>query len=78
MKTLTIKEAEDEGFIVLAGPYKPNPEDTIMLGKVMRDMRNCTSVLVNTERGVEIWRHKSEMDSFLRWHHEMETEVDNQ
>lgn len=70
MITISKKEAEDGGYQVLAGPYTYQASEVLMLGRVMKDMRYCNAVLVSTRRGIEVWRHKSEMDAYLKYYHE--------
>lgn len=70
MRIITKEEAETSKYIVVAGPYRNNAQETKMLGRVMEDMRGCRVVLVDTELGRELWRHKSEMDVYLRYYRE--------
>jgi len=70
MITISQKEAEDGGYQVLAGPYAFHAKEVLMLGNLMKDMRGCNAVLVTTRRGIEVWRHQSEMDMYLRYYHE--------
>lgn len=59
---LTPVEAEKKGYLSLTTPYRKEIEHEIQWMKnVLRDMRGCDAVIVDTGIGYEVARHKSEL-----------------
>ena len=59
---LTPMEAEKQGYLSLTTPYRETHEHEMRWMKnVLRDMSGCNAVIIDTGRGYEVARHKSEL-----------------
>jgi polysaccharide pyruvyl transferase WcaK-like protein len=59
---LTPMEAEKQGYLSLTTPYRQDYEHEMRWFKsVLKDMRRCDAVIIDTGRGYEVARHKSEL-----------------
>jgi hypothetical protein len=64
IEMITPMEAEKLGHIPLTRPYREELEhEMVWLRTVLRDMRGCNFSLVDTGRGLEVWRHKNEINT---------------
>ncbi len=64
IEMLTPNEAQKLGHVPLTRPYKEELEHEMRwLRTVLRDMRGCNFSLVDTGRGLEVWRHKKELNT---------------
>jgi hypothetical protein len=64
IEMLTPMEAERLGHVPLTRPYREDYEHEMRwLRTVLRDMRGCNFSLVDTGRGLEVWRHKKELNT---------------
>jgi hypothetical protein len=53
----------------IASPHKATREaDSKMFWRIMKDMNWANCVLVEYSNGVEVWRHKSELDKIINEH----------
>ena len=52
----------DAGYLSLTTPYREGIEHEMKWMKtVLRDMRGCDAVIIDTGKGYEVARHKSEL-----------------
>lgn len=59
---LTSLDARDRGYLSLTTPYRQGNEDEMRwMETVLRDMRGCDAVVIDTGKGYEVARHKSEL-----------------
>ena len=59
---LTPMEAEKQGYLSLTTPYRETHEHEMRWFKsVLKDMSGCNAVIIDTGRGYEVARHKSEL-----------------
>jgi hypothetical protein len=64
IEMLTPMEAERLGHVPLTRPYREDYEHEMRwLRTVLRDMRGCSFSLVDTGRGLEVWRDKREINT---------------
>lgn len=61
-QVLTPKDAELNGYLSLTTPYRETHEHEMRwMRNVLRDMRGCDAVIIDTGIGYEVARHKSEL-----------------
>lgn len=59
---LTPMDALNSGYLSLTTPYREEFEHEMQWMKnVLRDMRGCDAVIIDTGKGYEVARHKSEL-----------------
>lgn len=59
---LTPIDAKKQGYLSLTTPYRQDYEHEMRWFKsVLNDMRGCDAVIIDTGRGYEVARHKSEL-----------------
>jgi len=59
---LTPMDALNNGYLSLTTPYREEYEDEMRWMKsVLRDMEGCDAVIIDTGKGYEVARHKSEL-----------------
>ena len=59
---LTPMDALNSGYLSLTTPYREEFEHEMQWMKnVLRDMEGCDAVIIDTGRGYEVARHKSEL-----------------
>ena len=59
---LTPMDAEKEGYLSLTTPYREEYEHEMRwFRSVLKDMRGCKAAIIDTGRGYEVARHKSEL-----------------
>ena len=64
IEMLTPMEAQKLGHVPLTRPYREDYEHEMRwLRTVLRDMRGCNFSLVDTGRGLEVWRDKREINT---------------
>lgn len=64
IEMLTPMEAQKLGHVPLTRPYREELEHEMRwLRTVLRDMRGCNFSLVDTGRGLEVWRDKKELNT---------------
>jgi hypothetical protein len=64
IEMLTPMEAQKLGHVPLTRPYREDYEHEMRwLRTVLRDMRGCNFSLVDTGRGLEVWRDKKELNT---------------
>jgi hypothetical protein len=63
IEMLTPMEAALLKHVPLTRPYKEDLEHEMRwLRSVLKDMQGCRFSLVDTGRGLEVWRHKDELN----------------
>jgi hypothetical protein len=61
------EEAVKLGHTSITMPYDEKSEtEMTWLRTVLRDMAGCRSSLVETPRGLEVWRHKQEINTLTQ------------
>ena len=58
-KTVTTKQAENQGYAPVTTPYSDTEE--WMLEKALVDLKGTAFLLVGTTQGIEIWRKRTEV-----------------
>ena len=61
-EVLTPKEADINGYLSLTTPYRQsNDQEMAWMKTVLRDMSGCNAILIDTGKGYEVARHRSEL-----------------
>ena len=64
---ITREEATKLGHTSITMPYdEKNETEMTWLRTVLRDMAGCRSSLVETPKGLEVWRHKKEINTLTQ------------
>jgi hypothetical protein len=64
---ITPEEATKLGHTSITMPYDEESEtEMTWLRTVLRDMSGCRSSLVETPKGLEVWRHKNEINTLTQ------------
>ena len=77
LESLTEAAARNQGYVSMTQPYNQSIErERIWFQRVLRDMRSAKIVLVMYSDGIEVWRHKSELNpikskDFTTWKRNM-------